>query len=327
MRRYQVLAALGVALWGWALWGSVVRTPVVQADETDEASIQADKARRARVFAKVGTTEITVGDLEDMINQRSPYARKRFEDPEVVKQFADDQVRSELLFAGAEKLGFAEDPQVEAFLGRTILQAFMREEIENAEPPDAISEARVRAYYDEHPDEFRRPEMRRASHILVATRPEALEVLAEVDKGTLTFGAIAKQRSLDKETRLRGGDLLYFTRDGITVGSSEDAGVDPKLVEEAFSLTTKGDVSQKPIRLGDDQWSVVRLSAVRPARIDSFEDAQTAIRRRLWREGRQGAVDALVLKLREEVVPEIYPERMKAIVLDAPTGPIEHPNQ
>ncbi|MEM7437339.1 MAG: peptidyl-prolyl cis-trans isomerase [Myxococcota bacterium] len=327
MKRWQVVAVLVCALWGWTLWGSALCAAVADADATDTASDDADEARRARVFAKIGSTEITVGNLEDMINQRSPYARKRFEDPEVVRQFADDQVRAELMFAGAEKLGFDEDPQVEAFLGRTILQTFMREEIENAEPPDAISEARIRAYYDEHPDEFRRPEMRRASHILVATRSEALEVLAELEKGALTFGAIAKQRSLDKETRLRGGDLLYFTRDGVTIGASEDAGVDAKLVEEAFSLTTKGDVSRKPIQLGEDQWSVVRLSAVRPARVDSFEDAQSAIRRRLWREGRQGAVDALVLKLREELVPEIHPERMKAIVLEAPAGPVEHPNQ
>ena len=36
----------------------------------DEAPPSADEARRAKVFAKVGTTTIAVGDLEDVIASR-----------------------------------------------------------------------------------------------------------------------------------------------------------------------------------------------------------------------------------------------------------------
>lgn len=287
-----------------------------------------DETRRARVFAKVGSATITVGDLEDMINQRSPYARKRFEDPEIVRGFADEQVRTELLFQGAEKLGYEDDPRVVAFLDRTILQMFMREEIEAAASPEAITDAELRAYFDENPEQFRRPEMRRASHIVLATRAEALEVLEELEKETnKTFGAVAKQRSIDSETRLRGGDLLFFTEDGTTVGGKEDARVDPALAKAAFRLSEKGEITKKPVRLADDQWSVLRLTAIRPEQVETFDNAASGIRRRMWREDRKAAVESLTAELRTELQPEQYPERMTAIVLEAPKGPVEPADQ
>ncbi|MEM9727804.1 MAG: peptidyl-prolyl cis-trans isomerase, partial [Myxococcota bacterium] len=287
-----------------------------------------DDARRSRVFAKVGDAKITVGDLEDLINQRSPYARKRFEDPEMVRGLADDRVRAELLFLGAKKLGYANDPQVVAFLDRTILQTFMQEEIEQAVGPESISDADLRRYFDEHPEDFRRPEMRRASHILVGSREEAIEIIKELAGGAnKTFGAMAKQRSLDTETRLRGGDLLYFTEDGVTVGAKEDARVDPALAKTAYRLSEKGEIVKKPVRLADDQWSVVRLTSIRPEQVETFEDAKSGIRRRLWREGRKAAVEAIVVEVRTELQPEQYPERMDSIVLDRPEGAVEPANQ
>lgn len=294
----------------------------------EDAPSTEDEARRARVFATVGDVRITVGELEDNINARSPYARKRFEDPEILRQFADDRVKSEIFEQGAERLGYANDPDVVMFLDRTIMQSFFRQEIEQAEPVESITDEQVAAYYDEHPDEFRKPETRRARHILVATRREAKEIIAEVKAGTnKTFGAIAKQRSLDTETKLRGGDLLYFTEQGRMVGGADDAAVDAALVKAAFALEKKGDITEKPVDVGNEKWSVLQLTTIRPARVESLQDAGNGIRRRLWREGRKAALDKLLSDLRTELQPEVHPERMDAIVLDTRTGAIEPPNQ
>jgi len=294
----------------------------------EDAPPTEDEARRARVFATVGDVKITVGELEDNINARSPYPRRRFEDPEILRRFADDRVKSEIFEQGAKRLGYAEDPDVVAFLDRTIMQLFVREEIEQAQQTESIADEQVAAYYHEHPEEFRRPEMRRARHILVGTRREAREIIAEIEAGTnQTFAAIAKQRSLDTETKLRGGDLLYFTKEGRMVGSDDDPPVDAALVRAAFALEKKNDISKKPIEVGGDKWSVLRLTAIRPARVESLQDASNGIRRRLWREGRKAELDKLLSDLRTALQPKSYPERMDAIVLDARTGPIEAPNQ
>ena len=96
----------------------------------EEAPPNVEEARRAEVFATVGSETITAGELEDLINARSPYARRRFAEPEVLKIFVDDQVKNELFYQGAEKLGYAKDPEVEKFLDETIIQLFVRKEFE-----------------------------------------------------------------------------------------------------------------------------------------------------------------------------------------------------
>ncbi|MBW1831663.1 MAG: peptidyl-prolyl cis-trans isomerase [Deltaproteobacteria bacterium] len=292
----------------------------------EDTPANADAARRAEVFATVGTATITVGDLEDTLNSRSPYSRKRFAEPKVLKDFADDQARNELYYQGAEKLGYAVDPAVAKFLDQTLVQLFIRKDFQEAVTPDEVLEADVVKYFKENPEEFRRAEMRRARHVLVASKAEGDDILALLASESRTFRALAKERSLDTETKLRGGDLLYFTADGKLVGKQDGAAVDATLAEAAFKLEKAGNVT-KPLDLGDGQWSVLELTGIRPERVQTLEQASNAIRRTLWREEREAALAELMADLRAELEPQIYPERMDAIVLQAADPPIEPANQ
>ena len=291
-----------------------------------KAPPSADEARRAEVFATVGSATITVGDLEDTINARSPYARKRFAEPKVLKDFADDQVRNELYSQGAEKLGYGEDPAVAKFLDQTLIQLFIRKEFEEAVTPDDVPEEDIAKYFKDNSEEFRRPEMRRARHILVASKAEAEDILAQLGSESGTFRALAKKLSLDTETKLRGGDLLYFTEDGKLVGKQDGAEIDPTLAKAAFKLEKAGSLS-KPLDLGDGKWSVLELTGIRPERVQTLEQASNGIRRALWREEREAALTKLMTDLRTELKPELYPERMDAIVLEPASAPVEPANQ
>jgi parvulin-like peptidyl-prolyl isomerase len=293
----------------------------------EETPPSADEARRAKVFATVGSATITVGDLEDQINARSPYARRRFAEPDVLKTFADDQVRNELFYQGAEKLGYAEDPEVARFLDQTLIQLFIRKEFEETVTPDDVAEEDIAKYYEGNPDQFRQPEMRRARHILVASKEEAKTILAQLksDKST-TFRALAKQKSLDTETKLRGGDLLYFTEDGKLVGKPEAEPINSTLAMAAFKLKKTGDLS-KPLDLGDGKWSILELTGARPEKVQTLEQASGAIRRKLWREEREATLNKMMTDLRTELTPETHPERMDAIVFEPSGEPVDPPNQ
>ena len=286
----------------------------------DDAPPSADEARRARVFAKIGTTTITVGDLEDTIGSRRPYARKRLaEQPERIKELADAQLENELFYQGAQKLGYADDPAVQRFVTQTLVKVYVRKEFEETVTPDDVPAEQVAKYYEEHPDEFRRPEMRRARHILVASRSEADELVKTLQTNKAgTFRALAKKRSIDTETNVRGGDLLYFTADGQVVGREASGTVDGTLVKAAFGLEKTGEIAG-PLDLGDGKWSVLELTGIRPERVQTLDKAGGHIQRKLWREEREAALDAKIAELREEVRPEVYPERMDAIVLERPS--------
>lgn len=287
----------------------------------EEGASQDDEARRSKVFATVGPETITVGELEDIAAARSPHARMRLEDPEALRQMAEAQVENELFYQGALELGYEDDPEVQRFVNQTLVKLFVRKDFEEAVTPDDVPEEQVKKYYEDNPEEFRRPEMRRARHILVASKEEALEILEllRTDE-TQKFRALAKRKSLDTETNVRGGDLLYFTADGKVVGRDTAGTIDRALAKAAFSLDKTGDLSQ-PIDLGDDKWSILELTGIRPERVQTLEQASQGIRRRLWREEREGALDALITRLRTELEPEVYPERVEPIVIEpAPTS-------
>ncbi|MBW2507107.1 MAG: peptidyl-prolyl cis-trans isomerase [Deltaproteobacteria bacterium] len=294
----------------------------------EDARPTPDEARRARVFASVGNVTITIGDIEDAIASRRAHVQKRLaEDPDELKALADAQLENELFYQGAEKLGYADDPSVQRFVNQTLVKVFVRREFEEAVTPDDVPAAEVASYYEAHPEEFRRPEMRRARHILVASKADAEEVLEALKTGEKkTFRALAKERSLDTETNIRGGDLLYFTADGSVVGREASGKIDPTLAKAAFSLKDTGDLSG-PLDLGDGKWSVLELTGIRPERVRSLEQASGNIRRRLWRDEREATLDAFIAKLRTELEPEVYPERMDAIVLPAASEPVEAPKQ
>ncbi len=94
----------------------------------EDAPPNPEEARRAKVVATVGTETITVGELEDSINARSVHARGRFADSAMLRELADDQVKNELFYQGAEKLGYANDPLVRQFLDQTLVQLYVRKE-------------------------------------------------------------------------------------------------------------------------------------------------------------------------------------------------------
>lgn len=289
----------------------------------EETSPSPDEARRAKVVARIGAETITVGQLEDMIAARSPYARKRLREPEALRELADAQIENELFYQGAEKLGYGDAPEVERYVRQTALKLFVRKEFEEAVTPEDVPQEEVAKYYEEHADEFRRPEMRRARHILVASKAEAKEILTLLRGGEAqTFRGLAKTKSLDTETNVRGGDLLYFTADGKVVGREASGTIDPTLSKAAFSLNKTGELSE-PLDLGDGKWSVLELTGIRPERVQTLDQAAGLIRSKLWREEREGALEALVDKLRAELQPEIHPERMEAIVLTPGDEPSE----
>jgi peptidyl-prolyl cis-trans isomerase C len=272
-----------------------------------------DEARRARVIARAGDLSITVGQVEDGINQQSPFLRVRYRDPEKVREFVDNMIRFELMAQEAERRGMGRDATVLRTVKQNAVQTLIRREIDERITLESIPEADVAAYFAAHPDEFNRPEMRRASHILVATREEAERLAAQARDGDVrTFRELAREHSLDQETKLRGGDLRYFTREP-QPGASDPA-VDPAIVAAAFALREVGDVSA-PVQVGD-KWSVVKLTGLRPAETRTLADATPSIRMRLWRERRQKALDDFVAELQRRYRPEVHPERVDPIRLD-----------
>ncbi len=273
-----------------------------------------DQARRAQVVARVGEAVITVGDVEDAINQQSPFLRVRYRDPVQLRTFVDGMVRFELLARAAERAGLGSDPEVQRVGKQNAVQQLIRRDFDERITPDSIPAQDVQAYYDAHPEEFSREELRRAAHIQVASREEAQRLEAQAGQADARgFRELTREHSLDPETRLRGGDLRYFDREGGS-RNGQDPPVHQALATAAFALSEVGDVSE-PVQV-DQRWSILKLTGRRPAEHRTIEQAGPTIRLRLWRQRRQEALEELVSRLRREGNVEAHYERLRPIRLD-----------
>lgn len=284
-----------------------------------------DEKRKAQVVASYAGGQITVGDVEDNINQKNPFMRKRYLNTKQLEPLLDEMIRSELLSKEASKRGFDKNNDVVNAVKQHAVQALIKDEFEEKLTIDSIPAAEVKKYYDDNINQFVRPAKRRVNYILLSTRQEATKLIPEAKKADLReFRDLARKNSIDEQTKLRGGDLRYFEKNGV-VNERVETKIDPAIVRAAFSLKNVGDVAPGPVKVKGG-FGIVKLSGKRDADSRSLKEAEPQIRKQLWRQDRKKLMDDFIAQLRAKYKPVSHPELMDAIKMEqAPMGRGIHP--
>ena len=127
-----------------------------------------------------------------------------------------------------------------------------------------VSDADIKAYYDQNLARYKTDEQRRASHILIAAgkdapaadkataKAKAEKILAQLRKSPNEFAKLAKENSQDPGSAERGGDLDFFGK-----------GMMVKPFEEAAYALKEGDISE--IVQSDFGFHIIRLTALKAA--------------------------------------------------------------
>ena len=259
-----------------------------------------DTARRGAVAARIGATEITVGELEDRIAKIPRFQRATMggTPAAVRRKFLLDVVIPEALIAtGAEKEHLDIDPAVSPKVQRARANATVRVLRDQVGPAGAVSMDDIRKYYAENKSKFDSPSRYNLWRILCAKREEALAVLSAA-RATLTidtFTKLAREHSIDKATNLRAGNLGFVDADG----NSNEAGVKiaPELARAAAAVKD-GELVSEPVPEGSGFAVIWRRGSV-AASHRSAEDASGQIREALWRQRNDDAVQGLIAELRE----------------------------
>jgi len=277
----------------------------------------------AEVVAKVGDRTITVGDVTDQINRLSPYIRRRWAAPEKRKEFLQKLIRIELLSQEAEKQGLGEDPEVQRTIKQVMIRLMVKNDLEKNVLPTSVDEALLKAEYEKELDKYRRPAQVRASQIVVATAAQAEKLITELKgKGDdrKLFRDKAKELSLDKQTKDRGGDLGYFSR---PAERREDEPVVPKEVAEAaWALAKVGDVADKPVKT-EAGFHIVKMTNQKPEMNRPFESVKKLIENRLLRDKRREAMDKFIADLRAKSKIEIFEDNLAKLDVDTSGAPGE----
>jgi parvulin-like peptidyl-prolyl isomerase len=161
-----------------------------------------------------------------------------------------------------------------------------------------VTEAECRGFYDSRPENFFVPERLHVSHLFLAAPPETAPEIVEAKRTAIEalsvrlvagedFAVLAAENSEDEATKLRGGDLGYFSASRMP----------PDFVEAALKLHP-GEIS-KPIRtrLG---FHILKSIDVQQARQKTFDEARSDIAIDLANQKRASAVQKLVVDLGSE---------------------------
>lgn len=304
-------------------------------------SVEAANAQvKEEKIAIVNGTFITKDEYERALTRAKDLATSQGKEiteaelPAIKKQIIDNIAEMLILYQDAIAKGIKEDqaqidsevaklksgyPDEEAFkktlASNNITEALIRDQLikrsviqkfveQNFAQKTVIPDSEVKAFYDNNPDQFNKPESVKASHILIladkkadeaqkkAAREKIEKIQARLKAGE-DFAALAKGNSQDPGSSVKGGELGSFTR-GQMVKPFEDA---------AFALAP-GAVSD--IVESDFGYHIIKVTEKQAAGKFSFEEAKTGLTDYLKSNKINKEISDYIKALKEKAKIEIF---------------------
>ena len=188
-----------------------------------------------QILAKVGTLTVTSEEVDTFLRGLGKRGAA-YDNPEGRKIVLEQLINNKLLLLDAKRNLMEADPVFRAELARlkdNLLVSFATEKITSAV---SATDAEVEAYYNDNIDKFETGETVNASHILVKTEEEALEILGKIKSGDLTFEAAATEYS-SCPSKDNGGNLGDFGRGQMV----------PEFDTAVFELS-EGEITDAPVK-------------------------------------------------------------------------------
>jgi peptidyl-prolyl cis-trans isomerase C len=179
-------------------------------------------------------------------------------------------------------------------------QAWVKEQIKDA--PKA-TDADAEEFYAKNPDQFKKPEQVRASHILLSVAADAsedvikekqkaaAEIAARV-KGGEAFDKLATELSEDPSAKQNAGDLNFFTREQMV----------PEFSTAAFGMK-KGEISD-PVK-SQFGFHVIQVTDRKDAETMTLESVKSQLLTFLNQKMQSTQVENLIKEVREKAAVEI----------------------
>jgi peptidyl-prolyl cis-trans isomerase C len=281
----------------------------------------------AKVLAKVGDHTITLGDYAAAIEHMDSFDRLRFQSPERRKELLTEMINVELLAREAQVKGYDKDPVAQQEVRAILRDAMLKDARKGAPSPASIPDEDVRAYYEAHRADYKDPERRRASLIVLKDEASARDVLEQAKKGAsaVQWGELVRARSIDAQAKASvpadlAGDVGMMSPPGDTRGENGRA---PEEVRVGlFEIPNVNEVLGRVVKGGDGKFYVVRLTQRADAHERTLQEAERSIRVKLAQERMKAKEDALVAELRAKYPVQIDEAVLATVKVDrADAGP------
>ncbi len=250
-----------LAIFALAVSGSAV----LAQDVVSEDQVSVDK-----VLAVVGDREITVGDVDTVLTTLSPQQQVMFSTDYGRDKILQELINKELIYLWAENNNIDETEAFQNDLENMKRSLMTTHAVREILKDVTVTEEDVAEYFDSHSEEFTDPAQIKASHILVESEDQAIEILAELEGEKLTFEEAAKEYSKGPSAE-KGGALGFFSKGQMV----------PEFENAAFELET-GEFSE-PVKT-QYGWHIITVKDKKPAKQKTLEESRGQIYENLMKE-------------------------------------------
>jgi peptidyl-prolyl cis-trans isomerase C len=256
------------------------------------------------VIARVGERLVTLGDFKRYLDRNTGTDLAQM-GPEVASAMTDQYLEEVILSeyaAGhgveipAEKIASS----VRNDAGATVIEK--RDELRRQKLIGDMSEntpmpadADVRAYYEQHPNEFRSGEELHVKQILVHDEGVAGEIAQKLHAGA-SFEELSSQYSLAPNAK-KGGEIGYVSRGEL-----------PKMFEDEIFALKPGSVSG--IIRTDSSFHIFKVADRRPPGVIDLQTAAPVVRERLKDDAIRERMAQLTARARSELPVTVLTKRL-----------------
>jgi peptidyl-prolyl cis-trans isomerase C len=255
-------------------------------------AVQTAAPAKDAVAATVNGTPIGEGLVRLMLKQRTDLGREA--SAEARKSFIDRLAMQLVISQEAIKKGLDKTPevsdQIELIRQSVLVDAFIQDYIKS----NTISDDALKAEYEKMKAQAAGTEYK-ARHILVEKESEAKDIIARLKKNPKAFEALAKEKSKDPGSKVKGGDLGWF----------DPRGMVPEF-GAAVAKLEKGKFTEEPVK-SQFGYHVILLDDSRPLPVQSLEEIKPALTRHLQEQNLKKLFDELKAKAKIEITQTSAP--------------------
>jgi len=274
----------------------------------------------AQVLVKIGKKTITLGDYAATLEQMDQFDRLRYQSPERRKELLEEMIRVELLAEEATAKGYDKEPSAAGERRAVLRDALVAQARQGGPTPNEVPEPEVRAYFEAHRGDYRDPERRRVSVIVLRDEASARALLDAAKKATAAeWGEMVRKKSIDPSAKANvpvdlAGDL------GMVSPPGDPRGENTRILEEVraalFEIGKVGEVHGKPV-VAAGKGYLVRLTQKADARERTYAEAERTIRIKLSQDKMRAKEDELLAALRTQYPVQIDEAALANVGVDA----------
>ena len=236
------------------------------------------------VLATVGGIAITEEEVNEFLEGLGPRGQA-YNNPEGKKAILGQLVANKLLLLDARRNLYEAEPAFKAELARLRDNLLISYAADKAVASVSVSDKDVEDYYNQNKDRFMSEESVNASHILVDSEEKAIEILAGIKSGEISFEQAAMENSSCPSGR-NGGSLGDFGKGQMV----------PEFDSAVFAMAV-GEITDAPVKT-QFGYHLIKLNSKNAAEVMPLAEIAPEIKNALLQEKQRTAYESKINQLK-----------------------------